>query len=386
MCRVGAHVRGQDGNAARCARPGRSRREEPRRAEDDDERRGNHAPSAQCWRRVRHGRSGSRTGGRWQGRGGRQSPTRGGDLVQAVHQIHGGLRAIRRALFQAAHDERAERGRNGVAATRDRLRRFRHVRGQQPLRRAARERRLSGEQLVREHAKGVDVRAVIHGRIGTRLFGRHVRRCAECHAHRRGVAALAVARRRDGLGDPEVGDHGAAAGQQHVVRLDVAVHDATIMRIRERRRDLAQQADRLAERQLAMPREPCAQRLAFHQRHGEVRQAVRVARREQWHDVRVLQSRRERDLSLEALQRHLADHVFRQHLHHHSATEGLLRRDEYTGHSAATELALQRVGVTQGQFQLCAKIHDAKSSRSVWSQGTGAAADGPESLKTHRTC
>ena len=36
-----------------------------------------------------------------------------------------------------------------------------------------------------------------------------------------------------------------AAGEQHVVRLDVAVHDAALVRVGERLRDVAQDADRL---------------------------------------------------------------------------------------------------------------------------------------------
>ena len=39
--------------------------------------------------------------------------------------------------------------------------------------------------------------------------------------------------------------------EQHVVRLDVAVHDAALMRVRQRARDVAQDAHRLADRERA---------------------------------------------------------------------------------------------------------------------------------------
>ena len=78
-----------------------------------------------------------------------------------------------------------ERGRQSARPRVDRLGRLGHVRGEQLVRRAARERRLPGEQLVRQHAERVDVGAVIDVRIGARLLGRHVRRRAERHAERR---------------------------------------------------------------------------------------------------------------------------------------------------------------------------------------------------------
>ena len=77
------------------------------------------------------------------------------------------------------------------------------------------------------------------------------------------------------LGDAEVGDDRRAAGEQHVVRLDVAMDDAALVRVRQRLRDVAQDADRLGDRQRARAREPRAQRLALDERHRVVRQAVR---------------------------------------------------------------------------------------------------------------
>ena len=57
--------------------------------------------------------------------------------------------------------------------------------------------------------------------------------------------------------------------------------------------------------QLAVPREANPQRLAVDERHREVRQPVRLARREQRHDVRMLEPGREEDLALEPFERDL---------------------------------------------------------------------------------
>src|SRR2546430_12588797 len=75
----------------------------------------------------------------------------------------------------------------------------------------------------------------------------------------------------------------------HVLGLDVAVHDSVFVRIRERGGDLAQHANGMVDGQLAVPREANPQRLAVHERHREVRQAVRLARGEQRYDGRMLE-------------------------------------------------------------------------------------------------
>ena len=110
------------------------------------------------------------------------------------------------------------------------------------------------------------------------------------------------ARRADRLRDAEVGDDGGAARQQHVVRLDVAVHDAVLVRVRERARDVAQDADDLRNRQRAVARR--AARAATRPRRTA---SCRTARRstcpggEHGNDVRLLQARGEVDLALEAI-------------------------------------------------------------------------------------
>ena len=195
------------------------------------------------------------------------------------------------------------------------------MRREQIHRRPSDERRLPREQFVGQHPEGIDVRAMIHGGIGARLLRRHVGRRADGHAQRRHAAAARGARRAQGLGDAEVRDHRAPAREQHVVGLDVAMHDAVVVRIRQRTGDLAQDADRVAHRQFAMALQPDAQRLALHERHREIRQTVRLARRMQWHDVRMLQPRGEQDLALEPFQRHLRRGLRRQHLDHDRAAE-----------------------------------------------------------------
>ena len=66
----------------------------------------------------------------------------------------------------------------------------------------------------------------------------------------------------DGLRDPEVGYRRAAPCEQHVVRLDVAMHDAVPVRELERARHVAQDPRGLADAEWTA-REAVPQRLAF---------------------------------------------------------------------------------------------------------------------------
>ena len=71
-------------------------------------------------------------------------------------------------------------------------------------------------------------------------------------------SALAVS----ALATPKSVTTADAAGEQHVVRLDVAVHDAARVRVGQRARHVAQDPDRIDDRQLAVPQQPVAQRFA----------------------------------------------------------------------------------------------------------------------------
>ena len=60
--------------------------------------------------------------------------------------------------------------------------------------------------------------------------------------------------------DAEVRHHRVALGEQDVLRLDVAVHDAVAVRVVERVGHLARDAERLVDRQLPLAVEPVAER------------------------------------------------------------------------------------------------------------------------------
>ena len=75
---------------------------------------------------------------------------------------------------------------------------------------------------------------------------------------------------------------------QHVVGLDVAVHDTALVRIRQRVGYVMQNAQHIVHGQSRFAQQPGAKRLAVDVRHCEVQNAARLAGRENRYDVRVL--------------------------------------------------------------------------------------------------
>ena len=70
----------------------------------------------------------------------------------------------------------------------------------------------------------------------------------------------------DRLRDAEIRHHRRTAGEQHVLGLDVAMHDAAAVRVGKRACNVAKNGDRFGRRNLSA-REPRTQRLAVHERH-----------------------------------------------------------------------------------------------------------------------
>ena len=92
-------------------------------------------------------------------------------------------------------------------------------------------------------------------------------------------------------GEPEVEDLGAARGEHHVRRLQVAVNDAERMHLGQRIGDAQPQVDRLADRQRTA-RQTLLQSLALDALHDQIRPAVRSARVVNRHDRGMVDARR----------------------------------------------------------------------------------------------
>ena len=176
------------------------------------------------------------------------------DDFETAQQFGRAVRARRGILREALHDERRELRRAVGAKRIDRRWDLAHVGDEQLVRREAGEGRTPREQLVRHASEGVDVGPVIGRGVARGLLGRHVgRRPHRGSQLRQRCARRRVGRCRDGLCDAEVGDDRSVPGEEHVVRLDVAMHDAVLVRVGERAREVAQDAHRLRDRQRPAP-------------------------------------------------------------------------------------------------------------------------------------
>ena len=205
------------------------------------------------------------------------------------------------------------------------------------------ERRLADEELVGNAAERIEIRAAVDVRIGGDLLGRHVLRRSDREAHRRQRFRLTgCAGRIQRLADPEVGDGRAVAGEEDVLRLDVAVNHTALVREVERSRDIAQDPGGFAQWHRAGPEEPHAQGLTFDERHRVERQPIRFAGREDGHDVRMLQPGGQQDLAPEPLQADARSQLGCKHLHDHTSAERTLFGDEHAAHAAPAELAFER--------------------------------------------
>ena len=274
------------------------------------------------------------------------------DGLELTDDVAGVLRPVARLLGQAAHHQRGECGGSVRAKLGNRLRRLAHVGREHALWRPSGKDCVPREQLVRRRAQRVDVGAVVHLRVAGRLLRRHVRRRADGRADlREGRAGHRRPRGADGLGDAEIEHDGGAAREHHVVWLDVAMHHAPLVCIRERLRHVAQDADDFGDRERAAP-DMHAQGLAFHERHGVEGEPVGLTCREHRDDVRLLQGGGGPDFALEPVHAQSLRQFRRQHLDDDLAAEAQFFREEDAAHAAPAELALQAVCVAERLLKL----------------------------------
>ena len=218
-------------------------------------------------------------------------------------------------LLETAIDDARERRRNVPLGGGQVRRIFFEDRRHRVDRRLAAERALARQHLVEHGAEREDVRAMI-GRPAAHLLGRHVADRAEHHARRRSSACrcvamlLAPADGRVGLRElreTEVENlHAAVVRDEDVLRLQIAMDDALLVRGGEAVRDLHRvsfdEALRTRRSRPAVAAQPLAQRLALEQLRDDVRRAVVRADVVDREDVRMIQRRGRARLLLEARQ------------------------------------------------------------------------------------
>jgi hypothetical protein len=203
---------------------------------------------------------------------------------------------------------------------------------------------------VQQHAEAPEIGPRID-RLTERLLGRHVRQRADRSARsgvgqRRPIDVVAVGEQ---LGDTEVQYlHVPFRRQHHVRRLQISMHDATLVRLGERVGDLDADRRRLAggERRSGEPR---GERFPGHALHDEIRQAVDLEHVEQCGDSGMRQARERERLPAEAHPARLvAEGLRRQRLDRHVALQSRVARAIHDAHPAGTEPLHHLVGSEPG--------------------------------------
>ena len=202
------------------------------------------------------------------------------------------------------------------------------------------ERRCAGQELVGDHAEGVDVAPVIDG-CGGDLLRRHVGGRAD-HDARAGDGVIVGGVGGDRARNAEVGEEHVAAGQQHVVRLDIAMDDARRVRVRERVRDFAEHADGVRDRHRAGA-QPAAERFAVDVRHDVEGQIIDGAGIEERKDVRVAKVRRRPDLGDEPIGADDGGQIAPHDFDRDAAIVPYVVREVDGRHAAGAELALDAI-------------------------------------------
>jgi hypothetical protein len=229
----------------------------------------------------------------------------------------------------------------------------------------ARERAPARKHLVKDRAEAENIRSVI-GRKPANLLGRHVPDRTEHHARRRpaldrqrgrlpGRLPGRITGRRQ-FGDSEIENLDATvAGDEHVLRLEVAVDDALVMRGGQTARELRGVLDCLpyGERPSA---KPLAQRLAVEELRHEVADAAVGADVEHREDIWVIERRCRACFLLESPQAIGVDPGRRgEHFEGDVAIEPRIAGTEDLAHTAGADRAHDLIGP---ESRSCGDAHE----------------------------
>jgi hypothetical protein len=267
-------------------------------------------------------------------------------LVEREARVADVAQAFLRVALETASEQRHERGwrRGGQSRPLDVLPQNGRERVGNSL---AVEQPPPREQLEQDHAERPDVRTLVHG-AAARLLGGHVGGRAEQHAHGGGpgghggrvrhLRAGIAARRVAGLCEPEVEHLQGAVGPLANVRgLQVAVHDARLMRGFERVGHLAREDDHLGRADRPVP-EARGEILAFYQFHHDGAASGLLLHPKNLRDVRVVEGGERAGLALESREAlGVGGQRFGQHLDGDVAGEAGISRPIHLAHAAGTQ-------------------------------------------------
>src|SRR6266542_1152464 len=146
------------------------------------------------------------------------------------------------------------------------------------------------------------------------------------------------------------------AREHDISRLDIPIHNAVLMRIRERAEYVSQNANGFRYRKRTAGNKPPAQRLAFDERHRVVRKSFTDAGRKYRNDAGVLELRCDLHFPPESLEIQCCGEIRREQLDDDLSPERYVLGDEEPGHARARELTLYPVLISKRSLEAFGKL------------------------------
>src|SRR5579885_963692 len=206
-------------------------------------------------------------------------------------------------------------------------------------RRFGEKRELTGEHLIENDAKRIDIAAIVAHAV--RLFGGHIFGRAD-HCARAGQHLCAL----HGLGQAEIDQVRVAVRAQEDIRgFDIAMNDAVIVGVLQRRSDLAEEAGSLFESELLVAEEVIAQGAAVDIGHNQVVPGTLLAEVVEGQDMIMGKRADGQGLAFKAAYKRFVASIqnLHSHLAAHSAVVGQVHLHHATLCNAAAEfVASQR--------------------------------------------
>ena len=221
------------------------------------------------------------------------------------------------------------------------------------MRVATAKRRLPSQHFIDHAAERVDVASPVEVAVRRDLFRTHVCRSADCYPG----ARKAFTRGSDDCArDAEVEHVHILAAEQDVLRLDVAVDDAVLVRKAHRLDDLLCNAHSLFHRELRLTIQSLPQRLTVDKRHRVEGQVADHSRLDHVRDARVIEVRGEFDLAEEALLGDYARELWPKDFYRRVLTAARIRAQVDCRHPTVTELPLDTVVVAEHAMSVSDRV------------------------------
>ena len=236
----------------------------------------------------------------------------------------------------------------------------RHHGREHRLCRGATKRRLPAQHLIGDARERVDVAPRVQRPVTSCVLGAHVPRRADEDA---AVCEPIASGCADGHCDAEVGQHWLAVVQQDVFGFNVSVQDALAMRVVERAGDRAGDRDRFIDGQFVLACQTVAQGLAFDQGHDVIQEPLDRTGIVKGHDVRVLQLRRDADLSKESIGAQQRRQLRPQDLHRDLALVLQVGRGKDNRHAAFSQPTFEPVVLRETRCELLLEVRHPRPFR-----------------------